>query len=204
MARRDPSGALVFVPYSSAYQGELALVAADLREAAKSTQQPSLRAFLEARAQALLSNDYRASEVAWMDLDSAIEPTIGPYEVYEDGWFNLKAAFEAFISITDATESKKLQSLSAQLQDLEDHLPIDHEYRNPKLGSAASIKVVNEIFCAGDANRGVQTAAYNLPNDEEITRAKGTKRVMLKNVQQAKFQKVLLPISKQVLSPAAQ
>ena len=204
VGRRTESGALVFLPYSSVYQEALALVATDLREAAKATQQPSLRTFLEARAAALLSNDYRASDIAWMDLDSSIEPTLGPYEVYEDGWFNLKAAFEAFISITDAAETKKLQSLGARLQDLEDHLPIDHEYRNPKLGSAAPIKVVNEIFCAGDANHGVQTAAYNLPNDEEITRAKGTKRVMLKNVQEAKFQKVLLPISKQVLSPAAQ
>ena len=90
----------------------------------------------------------------------------------------------------DAAESQKLPRSSAQLQDLEDHLPIDHEYRNPKLGTASPIKVVNEIFCAGDANHGVQTAAYNLPNDEEITREKGTKRVMLKNVQEAKFQKV--------------
>lgn len=204
VARRDPAGALVFIPYSEAYAGQLSLITADLREAAKATQSATLKAFLEARARAFETNAYRESDLAWMALDGAIEPTIGPYEVYEDGWFNLKAAFEAFLCITDAGETQRLQSLSAQLQDLEDRLPIDPAYRNPKLGATAPIKVVNEIFSAGDGNHGVQTAAYDLPNDEAITREKGTKRVMLKNVQDAKFKTVLAPIAKQVLSAAAQ
>ncbi len=187
------------IPYSIEYQGELALAADLLRQAADLTNDATLKTFLTSRADAFLSNDYYASDVAWMELDAAIEPTIGPYEVYEDEWFNFKAAFEAFITVRDEAESNKLQAFSDHLQELEDNLPIDPKYRNPRLGALAPIRVVNEIFAAGDGNRGVQTAAYNLPNDERVVREKGTKRVMLKNVQDAKFRMVLLPISKVAL-----
>ena len=139
-----------------------------------------------------------------MELDASIEPTIGPYEVYEDEWFNQKAAFEAFITVRDEAESKRLQAFSAHLQELENALPIDPKYRNPQLGSMAPIRVVNVVFTAGDGNRGVQTAAYNLPNDERVVKEKGTKRVMLKNMQDAKFNRVLVPISKVALSAADQ
>ena len=193
--RRD-GDSFVAVPYSIEYQGELARAAELLRQAADLTSDPTLKTFLTARADAFLSNDYYASDVAWMELDSAIEPTIGPYEVYEDEWFNFKAAFEAFITVRDEAESKQLQAFSDHLQELEDNLPIDPALRNPKLGSLAPIKVVNVVIAAGDGNRGVQTAAYNLPNDERVVREKGAKRVMLKNVQDAKFKMVLLPISK--------
>ena len=194
----------VVVPYSIEYQGALARAADLLRDAAQLTADATLKAFLTTRADAFLSNDYYASDVAWMELDGAIEPTIGPYEVYEDEWFNFKAAFEAFITIRDETETKKLQAFSDHLQELENNLPIDPALRNPKLGALAPIRVVNEVFAAGDGNRGVQTAAYNLPNDERVVREKGTKRVMLKNVQVAKFRMVLLPISKIVLAPVDQ
>ncbi len=200
--RSDES--FVAVPYSIEYQGELARAAALLREAADLTSDATLKKFLTARADAFLSNDYYASDVAWMELDAAIEPTIGPYEVYEDEWFNFKAAFEAFITVRDEAQTKTLQSFSSHLQELESNLPIDPKYRNPKLGALAPIAVVNEIFAAGDANRGVQTAAFNLPNDERVVREKGTKRVMLKNVQDAKFKMVLLPISKIALPAADQ
>ncbi|MDQ6656002.1 MAG: hypothetical protein M3Y80_09335, partial [Verrucomicrobiota bacterium] len=186
------------------YQSALLTAARLLREAAEAASEPTLKRFLAARADAFVSNDYYASDVAWMELNSAIEPTIGPYEVYEDGWFNYKAAFEAFITIRDEAESAKLQKFSAELQDIENHLPIDPQQRNPKLGALAPIVVVNEIFCAGDADHGVQTAAYNLPNDERITEKMGSKRVMLKNVQDAKFAQTLIPISKVVLSAADQ
>ncbi len=135
-----------------------------------------------------------------MELKSAIEPTIGPYEVYEDEFFNYKAAFESFITVRDDAESAKLQKFAGELQDIENHLPIDPACRNPKLGALAPIVVVNELYAAGDGNRGVQTAAFNLPNDERVTREKGSKRVMLKNVQDAKFAKTLVPISKVVLT----
>jgi Peptidase family M49 len=198
------NGAFTLVPYNVEYQPELAQAAALLRGAAAITKEPTLKAFLTKRADAFLSNDYYESDVAWMELKGAIEPTIGPYEVYEDELFNYKAAFEAFITVQDEAESAKLQKFGGQLQDIEDHLPIDPRHRNPKLGGLAPIVVVNEVFAAGDANRGVQTAAFNLPNDERVVREKGSKRVMLKNVQDAKFAKTLVPISRVVLSPADQ
>jgi hypothetical protein len=202
--RRGPNGSMVAVPYNMEYQAELAHAAALLREAAELTAQPTLKRFLAARADAFLSNDYYASDVAWMELDASIEPTIGPYEVYEDEWFNFKAAFEAFITVRDEAESKKLQAFSAHLQDLENALPIDPSLRNPQLGALAPIRVVNIVYSAGEGNSGVQTAAYNLPNDERVVKEKGTKRVMLKNMQDAKFNLVLIPISKVALSAADQ
>lgn len=183
------------VPYSVEYEGELGRAAELLRDASELTSDAGLKTFLTARADAFLTNDYYASDVAWMELESAIEPTIGPYEVYEDEWFNYKAVFEAFIAVRDDAETRRLQAFSDHLQELEDNLPIDPAYRNPKLGAMAPIRVVNEIFAAGDGNRGVQTAAFNLPNDERVIREKGAKRVMLRNVQDAKFRMVLLPIS---------
>jgi len=202
--RRGEDGKFEIVPYSTEYKAELTRAAGMLRDAAALTSDPTLKTFLTSRADAFLSNDYYASDVAWMELDSAVEPTIGPYEVYEDEWFNYKAAFEAFITVRDAAESAKLVKFSTELQDIENHLPIDPKLRNPKLGGMAPIRVVNVVLAAGDGNRGVQTAAYNLPNDERVVREKGAKRVMLKNVQEAKFARALVPISKVVLSAADQ
>jgi hypothetical protein len=200
--RRGPDGRFQIVPYSVEYQGELARAADLLREAAGLTSDRTLKRFLQSRAEAFLSDDYYASDVAWMELDSAIEPTIGPYEVYTDEWFNYKAAFEAFITVRDAEASSKLAKFGAELQDIENHLPIPAEFRNPSLGALAPIRVVNVVLAAGDGNHGVQTAAYNLPNDERVIREKGSKRVMLKNMQDAKFREVLVPISNVVLAPA--
>jgi hypothetical protein len=202
--RRTPDGKLTAVPYSLEYQGELAEMARLLREAAASTKQPTLKSFLEKRADAFVSNDYYASDVAWMELDASIEPTIGPYEVYEDEWFNFKAAFESFIALTDRAATSKLERFSSELQELENHLPIDPQYRRSKLGGYSPIRVVNVVFAAGDANHGVQTAAFNLPNDERVVTEKGSKRVLLKNFQQAKFEQVLVPISKQALAASDQ
>jgi hypothetical protein len=158
-----------------------------------------LKDFLNKRAEAFLSDDYYASDVAWMDLDSPIDLTIGPYETYEDELFGYKAAFEAFVTLRDDAESEKLRKFGGYLQELEDNLPIEPRYRNPKLGAASPIRVVDVVFSSGDGNRGVQTAAFNLPNDERVVKEKGSKRVMLKNMQEAKFNKVLTPISTVVL-----
>jgi hypothetical protein len=200
--RRAPGGAFTAVPYSLEYQNELSEAARFLREAAALTTQPTLRSFLDKRAAAFVSNDYYDSDMAWMDLDASIEPTIGPYEVYEDQWFNYKAAFEAFITLRDAAESARLAHFSSELQELEDHLPIDPQYRNPKLGGYAPIRVVNVVYNSGDGNHATQTAAFNLPNDERVVAAKGSKRVLLKNFQRAKYEQVLLPIAARVLAPA--
>jgi len=130
--------------------GELARAADLLREAAASPPSRRWRASSGRARTRFLSNDYYGSDVAWMELDAAVEPTIGPYEVYEDEWFNYKAAFEAFITVRDAAESAKLARFSAELQDIEDHLPIPAEFRNPALGGMAPIRVVNVVLAAGD------------------------------------------------------
>jgi peptidase M49-like protein len=200
IVKRSGDG-FVAVPYSLEYQGELTRAAALLREAAALATEPTLKTFLTARADAFLSNEYYQSDVAWMQLKGPIEPTIGPYEVYEDEVFNYKAAFESYVTLQDEGETARLQKFAGELQDIENHLPIDPKYRNPRLGALAPIVVVNEIFAAGDGNRGVQTAAFNLPNDERVVAERGTKRVMLKNVQDAKFAKTLVPISNVVLAP---
>jgi hypothetical protein len=202
--RRDANGKLKTVPYSEEYRGFLAPAAKLLREAAALTTNASLKTFLEKRAAAFESNDYYDSDVAWMDLDSPIDLTMGPYETYEDELFGYKAAFEAYVTLRDDAETAKLRKFSSYLQELENNLPIDPKYRNPKLGAASPIRVVNEVFSSGEGNSGVQTAAFNLPNDERVVKEKGSKRIMLKNVQDAKFNKTLIPISRVVLTRADQ
>ncbi len=202
--RRNANGKLKPVPYSEEYRELLEPAAKLLREAAALTTNKTLKDFLNKRAAAFASNDYYDSDVAWMDLDAPIDVTIGPYETYEDELFGYKAAFEAYVTLRDEAESAKLVKFSQYLQEIEDHLPIDAKYRNPKLGSASPMRVVNEVFSAGEGNSGVQTAAFNLPNDERVVKEKGSKRIMLKNVQDAKFNKTLIPISGVVLDPAQQ
>jgi hypothetical protein len=202
--RRDAAGKLRAVPYSEEYREFLEPAARLLREAAAATTNATLKDFLEKRAAAFLSNDYYESDVAWMALDAPIDVTIGPYETYSDGHFGYKAAFEAYVTLRDEAETQKLARFSNYLQELEDHLPIEARYRNPKLGAASPIRVVNVVFASGEGNSGVQTAAFNLPNDERVVREKGSKRVMLKNVQEAKFNKTLVPISRVVLAAAEQ
>ena len=194
---------LMAVPYSDEYKDDLTRAANLLKEAASLTDNASLKNFLNLRADAFLSNDYYASDLAWMDVDAPVDITIGPYETYDDQIFGYKAAFETFLNLRDDEETSKLSALSAHLQEIEDNLPMDPQYRNPKLGAAAPIRVVDEILCSGDGNKGVATAAYNLPNDERVVNQKGSKRVMLKNVQEAKFRSVLLPIARRVVPAAA-
>jgi len=202
--RRDAQGKLKSVPYSEEYRDLLEPAANVLREAAALTTTPTLQEYLTKRADAFLTNEYYDSDVAWMNLDSPIDVTIGPYEVYMDELFNYKAAFEAFITLRDDEETAKLSMFSAHLQEIENNLPIEKRFRNPKLGALAPIRVVDEIAVGGEARAGVQTAAYNLPNDERVTQAFGNKRVMLKNVQEAKFHKILVPIAALLLDSAQQ
>ena len=174
-----------------------------LQEAAAATSNATLKRFLTTRAAAFASNDYYESDVAWMDLDAPLDITIGPYETYNDELFGYKAAFEAYITIRDDAETDKVKFFSSRLQEIENNLPIDPKYRNPKIGALAPIRVVNELISSGDAAHGVRTAAFNLPNDERVVREKGSKRVMLKNVQEAKFKSILEPIAARVLEKQA-
>lgn len=204
VVRRDANRKLKLVPYSEEYKQYLQKAGDLLREAAALTDNATLKKFCNLRAQAFASNNYYESDVAWMDLDAPIDITFGPYETYNDELFNYKAAFEAYITLRDEEESNKLKAFAAHLQEIENNLPEDPAVRNPKLGAAAPIRVVNSVFSAGDGNHGVQTAAFNLPNDEKVVAEKGAKRVMLKNIQQAKFQTVLMPIAERTLSKQQQ
>ncbi len=194
--RRTEEAGLTVIPFSTYYEKWLTPAAGLLREAAALTKDKTLKKYLNARADAFLSNDYYASDIAWMELDSKIEPTIGPYEVYMDEMFNYKASFESYIAVRNDVETDKLKKFGSYLQDIENNLPIDPTYRNPKLGASSPIRVVDLVATGGEAKAGVQTAAFNLPNDERVIKEKGSKRVMLKNVQEAKFNNVLMPIAR--------
>jgi hypothetical protein len=199
---RRKDGGLVAIPYSQYWKDKLTQASDLLKEAAEFADNPSLKKYLNSRAEAFLSNDYYQSDMDWMDVkNNTIEVVIGPYEVYEDEMFNYKASFESFLTIRDAVESKKLDVFKQYLRDMEIHLPIPDQYKNMKRGSESPLAVVNEIFTAGDTKAGVQTLAFNLPNDERVRKAKGSKKVMLKNVAQAKYDKLLVPIAKIVLDP---
>jgi hypothetical protein len=195
---------LTMVPYSKAYGPDLERAAKLLEEAAALTPNATLKEFLKLRAQAFRTDDYYASDVAWMKLDAPIDITIGPYETYNDEVFGYKAAFEAYVTLRDDRETAKMKNFADHIQEIENNLPLDAKYKNPKLGALAPIRVVNEVLATGDGAHGVRTAAFNLPNDERIVRAMGSKRVMLKNVQEAKFSKILQPIAGRVLSAADQ
>lgn len=197
---RRQNGKLVAIPYSEYYKEPLTKISNLLKEAAEYADNPSLKKYLISRAEAFLSNDYYQSDMDWMDLkDHSIEVVIGPYEVYEDGLFNYKASFESFVTIKDPVETKKLEVFAKYLNDIEKNLPLDDKYKNYQRGSESPIVVANEVFTAGDTKAGVQTLAFNLPNDERVRKAKGSKKVMLKNVHEAKFEKLLKPISELVL-----
>jgi hypothetical protein len=201
IVRRDGIN-LVAIPYSTYYRDFLYPAAQKLREAAAITNNDSLRTFLTKRAEAFLSDDYRDSDMAWMDLQGPIEVVIGPYEVYEDELFNYKASYESFVTVVDKPESDKLAAYAHALPDMERNLPEPEQYKNPNRGSESPIRVVQELYTAGDARRGVQTAAFNLPNDEFVREKKGSKKVLLKNVMDAKYKQSGRPIADRVLDPS--
>lgn len=190
------------VHYAEFFAAPLARAAAHLRAAAAKTDNASLRRFLEARATAFESDDYFESDLAWMDLDAPVEVTIGPYETYEDGLFGYKAAYEAFVTVALPEESRALARYRDQLPWLERNLPIPDEHKNLKRGTDSPIRVVDLVFASGEAASGVQTIAFNLPNDERVRQARGSKKVLLRNVIRAKFEKMLLPIAGRTLAPA--
>ena len=198
MIRRDGDG-LKAIPYSDFFSEELARAAAELRAAAAATDSHTLKDFLEKRAAAFSTDDYYESDIAWMDLDSPIEVVIGPYETYEDGLFGYKAAFESFVCVAQPEDSKRLAVFKGQLPFLEKNLPIPDQHKNFNRGSESPIRVVDEIFTGGDCRSGVQTLAFNLPNDERVREAKGSKKVLLKNIMQAKYEAILTPIAEKVL-----
>jgi len=193
---------LLGMRYSLVYRNYLQAAAQSLREAAAISNDASLKTFLTKRADAFLDDDYRDSDMAWMDLNGNIEVVIGPYEVYEDNLFNYKASFESFVTVVDKGESGKLAVYAQHLPDMERNLPEPEQYKNFSRGTSSPIKVVQELYTAGDARRGVQTSAFNLPNDEFVREKKGSKKVLLKNVMEAKYRQSGLPVAQRVLDPS--
>jgi hypothetical protein len=191
---------LIAIPYSKAYNRELQAAHRLLTQASELAENASLKTYLKSRAEAFLSDDYYQSDVDWMDLDSKIEVTIGPYEVYEDHLFGYKAAFEAFVTVKDPIATARLDTFKDWLVKLEKNLPIPDKHKNFKRGASSPLPVVDVVFTAGDTRAGVQTIAYNLPNDERVREEKGSKKVMLRNVGMAKFHKILKPVARRVLA----
>ena len=192
---------LVAVPYSRFFAAWLGPAAARLREAADLTENESLRRFLRSRADAFETDDYYQSDKDWMDLDSAVEATIGPYETYEDELLGLKASFEAFITVGDPTASARLTKYKGLLPAMEDHLPLPDALKTRR-GAESPIRVVDLVFASGDGRKSVQTLAFNLPNDERVRAEKGAKKVLLRNVIEAKFDLLLRPIAERLLDPS--
>ncbi|WAS94278.1 dipeptidyl-peptidase 3 family protein [Nannocystis punicea] len=185
-------------PYSAEYGEWLGPAAKALEDAAKLTKNRSLTKFLRSRAQAFRTDDYYQSDKDWMDLDSVVEITIGPYETYEDELLGLKASFEAFVTVSDPKASAALAKYKKYLPEMEQHLPIPDEVKTRR-GSESPIRVVDLVFSAGDARKSVQTIAFNLPNDERVRAEKGAKKVLLRNLIETKFEAIMRPIGNEVL-----
>lgn len=193
---------LVAVPYSVEYKQWLEPAAKLLEQAAAKTSNASLKKFLTLRAKAFRNDDYFESELAWMDLTGTpIEVAIGPYEVYTDGLYGRKTAFEAFVTLKDPKESQALDVYKGQLRDMEANLPVEERYKNFQRGFESPIAVADQVHGGGDNVPGVQTIAFNLPNDERVREAKGAKKVILRNVLGAKYERILKPMGSLALVP---
>ncbi|WP_427453430.1 dipeptidyl-peptidase 3 family protein [Litorimonas sp. WD9-15] len=199
--RRNDEGGLKAVPYHVEYKAFLEPAAKLMREAAEISENASLKNFLNLRADAFLTDDYFASEMAWMDLDGNIEIAIGPYEVYDDQLFGYKTAYESFVTVKNPEESAALSKYKDYLRDMEANLPVPESYKNFGRGFESPIAVTYQVHGGGDNENGVQTIAFNLPNDERVREAKGAKKVILNNVLGAKYDRILSPIGERVLVP---
>jgi len=199
---RTDDGGLTFVPYREAYAAHVEAASENLLAAAERANNPTLKRFLELRAGSLLSDDFYDSDVAWMRLSgNLIEPTLGPYENYEDKLFGYKVSYESFIGLKDPAESERLAGLVTHLPDLERSLPIPDEHKYLDRAFTSPISVVALIYAAGETRAAIQTIAFNLPNDPRVREGEGSKKVMLRNVIDAKFETILKPIAEQVLVP---
>ncbi|MEO0616893.1 MAG: Zn-dependent hydrolase [Pseudomonadota bacterium] len=202
LVRRDPMSALALVPYHEVYAEELTQAADLLRKAAGLATDADFARYLELRADALVTGEYRESDLAWMDSKtSLVDVVIGPIETYEDQLFGYRAAFEAFVLIKDAEWSERLARFSAFLPELQRGLPVPDAYKQESPGTDSDLNAYDVVYYAGDSYAGSKTIAINLPNDETVQLEKGTRRLQLKNAMRAKFDKILLPISEALIDP---
>ena len=196
MVRRDEGGDLQTIPYSVFFEESFGAAAEELRQAAELAEDPGLKRYLELRAEALLSDDYRASDMAWMDMkDNTLDIVIGPIETYEDKLFGYKAANEAFLLVKDREWSGRLSRYAALLPELQRALPVPDAYKQESPGLDSDLNAYDVIYYAGDGNAGAKAIAVNLPNDEEVQLQKGARRLQLKNAMRAKFDEILVPIA---------
>ena len=202
VVERTENGDLTATPYSEKYQAELTKAAALLKEASELADNETFANYLKLRAEALLSDDYYASDMAWMDMKTnPIELVIGPIETYEDQLYGYRAAFESYVLIKDMAWSERLAKYAQFLPELQEGLPVDEAYKQETPGSDADLNAYDVIYYAGHSNAGSKTIAINLPNDERVQLAKGTRRLQLKNAMQAKFDHILKPISEVLIAP---
>ena len=201
MVRRDKDGKLYTIPYHEFFAGQIKKAADLLLKAAGLAENPGLKKYLETRAAALLTDDYYASDIAWMDMKSSnIDFVIGPIENYEDALLGHKAAHEAFVLIKDQVWSQKLDRFAKLLPELQKSLPVPDAYKQETPGSDSDLGVYDAVFYAGDCNAGSKTIAINLPNDEKVQIEKGSRKLQLKNSIQAKFDKILVPIAAELMN----
>jgi hypothetical protein len=200
LVRRSASGGLIAVPYHVAFAREHQLAAGKLRQAAALAEDAGLRRYLTLRADALLDDEYQASDLAWMDMKTnGLDVVIGPIETYEDALFGYKAAHEGYVLVKDRAWSDRLSKYAGMLPALQRGIPVPDAYKQESPGSDSDLNAYDVVFVAGDANAGSKTIAINLPNDEEVQLQKGTRRLQLKNAMRAKFDKILLPIARELI-----
>jgi hypothetical protein len=200
--KRDEQGNLYSVPYAKEYADELAVAADLLRQASKLADDKEFANYLKLRADALQKDDFQASDFAWMDMkNNPVDVVIGPIETYEDQLFGYRAAYESYVLIKDLKWSERLAKFAAFLPELQKNLPIDAKYKQEVPGSDADLNAYDVVYYAGHSNAGSKTIAINLPNDEQVQLEKGTRRLQLKNAMRAKFDKILMPISEQLIVP---
>ena len=203
LVRRDEAGGLVLIPYHVAFADELAEAADLLREAAGYADDPQFATYLKLRANALISDDFQASDLYWMDVkDNAVDVVIGPIETYEDRLFGYRAGYESYVLVKDLEWSERLSRFAAFLPELQEGLPVDDAYKEESPGTDSDLNAYDVVYYAGHSNAGSKTIAINLPNDEEVQLAKGTRRLQLKNAMEAKFEKILAPIADVLVDPS--
>ncbi len=196
LVRRDEDGNLKSIPYHIVFENEIKKAAGLLQQAAELAEDVGLKNYLEKRAQALLTDEYYVSDVAWMNMkNNTIDIVIGPIESYEDQLFGYKAAHESYILVKDKDWSNRLVKYVALLPKLQKALPCQQKYKNETPGGDSDLNAYDAIYYAGDCNAGSKTIAINLPNDEKVRETKGSRKLQLKNSMRAKFDKILVPIS---------
>jgi len=201
IVKRNADGGLVLVPYSKAFESQIGEIADLLMRASALADDEEFAAYLKLRAEALKTDDYQASDMAWMDMkNNPIELVIGPIENYQDALYGYRSAFETFVLIKDMAWSERLARFAKYMPELQQGLPVDDVYKAEMPGSDADLNAYDLAYCAGDCNSGSKTIAINLPNDEEVQLAKGTRRLQIKNSMLAKFNQILMPITNELIA----